>query len=562
MSLSYKRKVSQLNWPSFFANLNVPVTGTFFESSLDHKMLRHTDSAESRALIASWLRRCVNEHPACNSVKTSNYTLPTRLLDLGDQHRPLRLRLTETKALEKDCRYIALSHCWGGKISFVLTNENAESLRQGIHMSELPLNFQHAISVARFLGIRYLWVDSLCIIQDSQNDWEHEAGRMKSVYKNALLTIAATGAENSDAGLYFGRNVDLVLPLFVDISWIGLPQGVYKLYNTCLWQYNITQAPLNQRAWAVQERLLSCRVVHFGKDQIAWECQASRACESFPDEIPSFFLQSADLRFIDELHYQRATLTSFVWTEIVERYAAGGLTQEGDKCIAISGIAEEIRACTGDKYFVGMWRSCFIPQMAWTVHHLSNHRHGISPRTPSGYRAPSWSWLSIDSHIQFYHTIKGGEGKWKAILDVLDIEVELTSENAFGSIRSGHIRGCGMLRLGNFKLKEGGERILVLGGRAIESGEFFGHRSGSQFTMDIHYDDGYNNVWCLPLLKDHSQDRIGNNYLCYIGIILVETGKRKNEYKRIGCFQLKYDWGDDFLQLQGGSQHTSVLTIV
>ena len=375
------------------ANPNRPVTGSFFENHLDHKVLRHTDSLGNRALIATWLRRCLKEHPPCSSEKSSDLTLPTRLLDLGNRGKPSLIRLTETRTLGNDNRYIALSHCWGGRISFVLKNDNADDLKQGVHVSELPLNFQQAISVAHFLGIRYLWIDSLCIIQDSKSDWEQEAGRMKSVYKNAFLVIAATGAEDSNAGLYFDRNIHLLLPVSIDISWVGIPQGTYKVYDGYLWEENIVEAPLNQRAWVLQERLLSRRMVHFGKDQIAWECQASRACESFPDEIPPLSLPFEDLFSLrTELLHQGTTLTSNLWPKIAEEFASGGLTQETDKCIAISGIAEEIHAYTGDMYYGGLWRNCFVPQMSWTIHRLSNERHGISPRR-SKYRAPSWSWL-------------------------------------------------------------------------------------------------------------------------------------------------------------------------
>ena len=470
------------------------------------------------------------------------------------------IKITETNALRKDSPYIALSHCWGGRSSLVLETNNADYLKQGIDLSELPLSFQHAVSMTRFLDIDYLWVDSLCIIQNSRSDWEREASRMKDVYKNALLTIAATGAEDSTVGLYFKREVDLLLPVFIDISWVGLYQGMYKAYDRSLWEENVDRSPLNKRAWVVQERLLSRRTVHFGRDQVAWECQQLQACETFPDEYPRASPWQ-DVKLTASLRDGDASLAWLVWPNIAESYSSGQLTQEDDKCIAISGIAEEVHTCTGEMYVAGMWRSWLVPQMCWTSDYLANGERRITPRRPSKYRAPSWSWLSLDSRIEVYYFDDVLSESYAEVFDILDVKVENTSQGVFGSITSAHIVGRGMLRPGRLQVSNN-STVLALGDKILEFGQCWNIQA-TQYSLDVLSDENHVHVWCLPLLLDRLQLRNSSDDLRYVGIILVEAGGgKKDAYERIGCFQLGYDSSDDFLQLRVASPQKSIFTIV
>ena len=109
------------------------------------KILPHTHSSNSMALIAKWLQRCIHEHPTYKPDESSNRTLPTRLLDLEDRDKTSSIRLTETESLGEASPYLTLSHCWGGQTSLALKTDNVDSLKQGVDMSKLPLTFQHAI---------------------------------------------------------------------------------------------------------------------------------------------------------------------------------------------------------------------------------------------------------------------------------------------------------------------------------------------------------------------------------------------------------------------------------
>jgi hypothetical protein len=203
--------------------------------------------------------------------------VPTRLLYVGDpDHDALRLYHTE----ENDrVKYVALSHCWGlapgEKPDFCTTDNNIKARLKGFSFSELPNTFRDAVRVTRELGIQYLWIDSLCIIQWNQKDWEHEAKRMEGVFASAYCTIAATSAINSKAG-FLKRNVSSEYVYAQDT----LGQRFYVCTDVDNFNKDVEKARLNTRAWVMQERVLSRRTIHFSANQIYFECGAGVYCEN------------------------------------------------------------------------------------------------------------------------------------------------------------------------------------------------------------------------------------------------------------------------------------------
>jgi hypothetical protein len=200
--------------------------------------------------------------------------LPTRLLYVGDASG-LKLVLGEDIICEK---YVALSHCWGnlrkGEVPpYCTTRKNINKRKTGSEFDKLPLTFQDAIKVVRGLNLEYLWIDSLCIIQGEDGDWEEESKTMKDVYASAYCTIAAASAIDSQAG-FLARNIDSI---FVrDDS----DRRVYVGTDIADFDNEVEQAYLNTRAWVMQERFLSCRTIHFGKSQMYWECGEGVYCEN------------------------------------------------------------------------------------------------------------------------------------------------------------------------------------------------------------------------------------------------------------------------------------------
>jgi Heterokaryon incompatibility protein (HET) len=224
-------------------------------------------------LAESWLKDCVENHSCFNIAEVP---LPTRVIHCGTSDGAQLLRLLVTE--DRRGSYVALSHCWGSKPTLVTTQDQLDSFQTGIPWSTIPRSFQDAITVTRTLGLQYLWIDTLCIIQGSQQDWLWESAKMGDVYQNAWLTIAASSAPDNHAGFLDDRNSKFVTPL------IELPHGndgsLFLRHHIGGWKETVGDSLLNQRGWALQERMLSPRILYFTAEQIQWEYRKLTACEA------------------------------------------------------------------------------------------------------------------------------------------------------------------------------------------------------------------------------------------------------------------------------------------
>jgi hypothetical protein len=213
-----------------------------------------------------------------------------------------RVRLVETSSkkptLGRPYSYVALSHCWGGSIAYKLTKCNEESLKEKIEFQHLPRNFQDAIRIAAGLGVRHIWIDSLCILQkrkeheldlEARDDFDAEAPNMGRIYTNALCTVSSTASTNADGGCFHARDrffgdcplVEGAFSSLIAKSWIREPEGLEYLFLR-----KIEEAPITKRGWTFQERTLSRRVLHFCDGVVNFECNTLRATEYHPDGIP------------------------------------------------------------------------------------------------------------------------------------------------------------------------------------------------------------------------------------------------------------------------------------
>lgn len=392
----------------------------------------HTSSDNCLSLAKHWLDDCLRKHRSCTS--TGSGFLPTRLLDVGGSPSSGTIRLALSHALPAGTPYLTLSYCWGRGKPVVLTGASLPSFLEKIDVTSLPKTIADSIDITRRLGYRYLWVDSLCIIQDSKEDWKYEAARMGQVYSNSTLTIAATSSASNDQGCYKRRNPLGYLPCRIS----GSPSnGVYACPEWKSRDLNmiqeewIQQAPLNTRAWVVQERLLSQRILHFTAVGIFWECTSRIANDSCPDgrrvgrtrKVPENIrwhlrglLAAPSLR--ESLNQpvtgalarmnrmaQKITLGDGEWEQrfmndwrtVVGIFSRCQITVGTDKKPALAGIVSQICATRGLRYADGLWyREKLIP------HHLlwmAQGPAGSLPARPAARGASTWSWLSIDGEV-------------------------------------------------------------------------------------------------------------------------------------------------------------------
>ena len=333
---------------------------------------------------------------------------------------------------------------WGKSPSFKTESSNFEQNTQRVLLSDLPATFQDAIYVCRSLSIEYLWIDSLCIIQDDQDDWKKECALMGMVYQNACLTIAASRAEGDSSGFLGDRQSSSHFTdewsIFHEVS-----KGLY-LFKTPQQVRAVPidlELPLHKRAWTVQERYLATRVVSFRDNLVEWDCLESHHDESGLTAYPnrgvlgivtcmgyygqiSEFTQAA-------VHAQptQFPLPLAAWSTLVHTYSWSAITRPSDRLPALAGIASVISDRTHQKYYAGIWEHWVVEGLAWEIHSSNEVSH---------YRAPSWSWLSLEGGVRMHDL---GSANCQHLADIVEIWVEVDPKYPFGEINGGILKLTG-----------------------------------------------------------------------------------------------------------------------
>ncbi|KAK5659453.1 hypothetical protein OQA88_654 [Cercophora sp. LCS_1] len=342
-------------------------------------------SEESLARLKSWLDKCMSEHRNCQFHESK---LPTRVIDVGSPSTEPRLMLSYGKL----GRWVALSHCWGGSIPIRTEQDSIERHKQSLPFSTLPPTFQDAILITRALGIPYIWIDSLCIIQDSPDDWLSESGLMHSVYRDAVLTIAAEAAASSNEGIRgstsAGRSSTKAFPFSMTATANGgATRGKLHFNNLVPSTHAHDGGPLSTRAWTHQEYLLSRRMLRFAPHQTYWECSELKACEK--DYTGLDIRSHWDIGLSQSFFGQ--PLTTENWKFVVNEYVWRAISYNSDRLIAISALArmfaESSEEGMGD-YYAGIWSKNIHDNLLWETAIPGCTRLG-------GDIAPSWSWASV-----------------------------------------------------------------------------------------------------------------------------------------------------------------------
>ena len=399
-------------------------------------------------LARRWIDDCFESHQHCPGPELP--ALPTRVIDVGaeDGADPKLVLSKGQKGW-----YATLSYCWGGPQPFTLTLATMDSKQQGISVSELPNTYENAIKAARLLNIQYLWIDALCIIQDSEVDKAVEMATMDQVYHNATVTIAAANVGGCSER-FLARWVPRSYPEPFQLAKINFPCPNGETGNIFVESgrgYSLDDEPLSKRGWALQERLVSPRVLTFGKHQMWWHCQTVQHSEggSFDDDFVGIGKKMERLGhdfFQQKGQNPGSTGSNEIyenWRSIVEDYSGRQLTMRTDVLPALSGIATRFASVLNDTYFAGLWKNDLLRCLAWWTLVEGDEAR----RRPSEYRAPTWSWASIDSSALWWQREAKPTMSILTPTEVLNCQVELVYPMApFGEVRAGAIELCGLVR--------------------------------------------------------------------------------------------------------------------
>jgi hypothetical protein len=266
---------------------------------------------------------------------------------------------------------------------------------------------------------------------------------MVDVYSNAHVTLFADGARDDDAGFLGPRQIMDPKPLAVRLKVRqGDSQTLPIFIQTSIYhsrqdfKSTVDESILSGRGWILQERLMSRRILHFGKDQICWECRTTA------DQEDGLVLEEERewLRGVYKVLLGHNTTDDNYWRRVVEIYSQCQLTRHSDKLPALSGIANAVSAVRkGDVYLAGLWRNSLALDLLWTTEWAKSTK-------PTEYRAPSWSWASIDGPIRHSDYSKGAKSENLTVaFDVIDAKVEYRGKNPFGNICDGSLTLSGFL---------------------------------------------------------------------------------------------------------------------
>jgi len=413
-------------------------------------------------------------------------------------------------------------------------------LYEGVQISALCKTFQDAILVTkRFwdeFGVRYLWIDSLCIAQDSVVDWRRESAIMGEIYQNAFCTLAATAAEDGNGGLFFDRDPRRISPCAIPVVPKGGEMRWFYFADHEGWAKNVSRGPLNGRSWVLQERLLSPRVLHFAADQLYWECSGFEASEVFPKGFPDGFGEQFKklLPFSGLPTIEQQAPTSrgpySIWDQIMKIYSSGKLSRRTDRLVALSGIAHKLQRfiIPHDTYLAGLWKYDLPFELLWDVE---------EPQIPNfrlEYIAPTWSWATRNG------TIPCEKETWVSasrLVDITKATVLPIENDKMGQVRGGYICLSGTLVGGSLcrTYQPGSPNpgiALKVGGQMV-------------YNAICRPDDGFSStvqlphvVYCLPILRGTRNLRP-----IYKGLLLVNSG-REREFMRYGTFT-----ADSFIEL-------------
>ncbi|KAI0000236.1 HET-domain-containing protein [Xylariaceae sp. FL0662B] len=477
-------------------------------------------SPEQLLLLREWLQNCDKTHECgCHRPPDIAFEMPTRLIDVGSREEP-KLHLIETLGAVK-ANYIALSHCWGmidEPFRFCTYRNNIEKhIKEGIDFGRLPKTFRDAVEVTRDLGVQYLWIDSLCIIQEDKDDWEAEVGKMESVFSMAYCTIAASSAASHLEGLMYPRKPRPCVAIENRDSKIYLCQAIDNFHD------DVERAVLNTRGWVLQERALSRRTIHFTSNQVYWECGKGVHCETLAR------LRNSKAEFLGDSDFPNSLLNYYrdgrigLFQELYGTYSRLDFKELSDRSMGVLGLERRLVRTLETEGDYGILKRYLQRSLLWK-------RHGSARLRPIPYpddrSVPSWSWMAYRGEISFvdppFNSVewfegdikdpfKGGplrypsqrwEGKPKPEIEALAREIDMSKDPieirkriVFDEVTVDRANSLRCVVLGRDKAGDEGQRnhyVLVIRPSTPElpAGPYLRVGSGSLLASHISSPDG------------------------------------------------------------------------
>ncbi|KAF4471210.1 HET-domain-containing [Fusarium albosuccineum] len=403
------------------------------ESTAAHEVLQRPPnldpaSVDAFDLARKWVQECFYNHSSCENPHES--FMPTRIIEISPSGESIRICTDIPPA-----PYAVLSYCWGGPQRITLTKSRVQASQLSFATDTLPRTLRDAIRVCRELGLRYLWVDALCIIQDDPEDKGFEIGNMASIYQNSYVAIMASRAKGVEEGFLhprapFGAGDDcrgFRLPYRSEDGSTG---------SVILIEESVSQAyidPLADRAWAFQEFVLSPRILDYGELRTTWICQIEdKPTDGFSSPPISCWSRQ---RFHELTSPMLETTTESphqLWSTLVQCYMASSLTIPSDRLPALAGIAERFNTVVQDEYLAGCWKSRICLELMWW-------QEGGRLRTRgSEYLAPSWSWASIP--FGDFHYIATRSCHAEGGFELLGHDIQVVYQTGrYGAVASGFL---------------------------------------------------------------------------------------------------------------------------
>ncbi|KAI4592501.1 hypothetical protein KJ359_011083 [Pestalotiopsis sp. 9143b] len=492
------------------------------------------DDDRNMANVRDWMRNCRENHPVCSAWADRDPRgrhLPTRVIDVGKPGDDT-VRLRDDIQDDDRSAYIALSYCWGQSGSQLLTTPTSlqDHLRE-IRLSSMPATHVDAITITRKLGIQYIWIDALCIIQGDKEDWAREAATMHRVYSRAALTISSLSASTVADPLLTTRSERHGVTVPIPWPFTSGPYASdepYRLYMLPYFKDSLTNTPLSLRGWTFQERILSGRFLQFGPELTHWECRKLSTSED--DAVGVTGIQAS--RRLLNARYEGDEPSKVRmhdgWEDMIVEYTKRRLTVTGDKLPALAGVARVWgEQCTLGVYIAGLWEDQFLKHLLWQ----SDHRDGIRHRRVQEYRAPTWSWASIDGPVvnpalqrafSGFQMLEDNGYETRHTLRLANISATINRDDAddYGIVEGGHIKARGILLQVDCKRMRGptgdvsspGIELRMRACRAGERSLEIGGLSLGSCVLDVLTEEVSFTVWIFPILlctvltnEDHHQ---------------------------------------------------------